>query len=161
MSVTLAIGTAQTVSGAAVTPLAPAAGDYAYSVDDPGSAILTNVAGDLDQPGTIKYSVSRAPDMFKNSDATPVSGQRTDGLNILIQVNEIWKVTDTDLGVRYLPVSGHVVLKVPIDEEVTAATVAALMNRVHGAVVRGTSGTVADGIDLLLHGVTRIPDAVA
>jgi len=161
LSVTMATGTAQTVTGAAVTPLAPAAGDYSYLVDDPGMAILKNVSAALDQPSTIKYGVSPAPDMFKNSEATPITGQRLDGLNILVQVNEVWKVTDTDLGIRYLPVSGHMVLKVPIDEQVTAAAVAALGNRVIGATVRGISGTVSDGLDLLLHGVTRIPDAPA
>lgn len=158
MSITLATGTMQTVLAATPRVIeAPAGSKGAYSVDDPGNAVVTNVVGALDQPNTIRYSVNAVADVFKQSPVNPSPGQNPAGVNILIQVNEVWKVTDTDLGERYLPVSGHLVLKLPTDSAITATAVAELIDRVVGATVRGEAGTLETGVDFLMHGVTRIP----
>jgi len=159
MSVTLATGSAQTVSGATLTPKAPDLGSYAWSVDDPGAAVMSNIDGALDQPNQIRYSVAAVADVFKASPVNPGKDQRTDGINVLVQVTEVWKVTDDVANTTtYLPVSGHIVLKLPIDASITADAVKDLIARVTGSVVRGASGTIVDGLAPLLHGVTRIPD---
>lgn len=158
MSVSLATGTMQNAQTAASrTIMTPAVAEAAYSIDDPGNAVIVNVAGALDQPNSIRYSVSPVADVFKQSPVNPGVGQNPAGVNILIQVNEVWKVTDTDLGERLLPVSGHIVLKLPTDAQVTASAVGSLIDRVVGAVARDVDGTLETGLDFLLHGVTRIP----
>lgn len=159
MSITLATGSMQTINSSTAPRLiqTPAGAASAYSVDDPGNAVVTNIAGALDQPNTIRYSVNAVADVFKQSPVNPSPGQNPAGVNILVQVNEVWKVTDTDLGERLLPVSGHFVLKLPTDAAITATAVAALIDRVVGSSMRADNGTLETGVDFLLHGVTRIP----
>lgn len=158
MAITVETGTGQTSSGTALTPLAPAPGGYGFTVDDPGQSVAKNVINALDQPNTLRVSVSNVADVFKGSDAAAVAGQRTDGLSALVQITETWKVTDTVTGaVYYLPISAHFVLKVPIDANITGAALEALVARLVGAVDRGTV-TMDDVLDQIIHGVTHLPE---
>lgn len=163
MSITVETGTGQGVSSATtLTPLAPTAGSYGLAVDDPGKTVLQNVVGGLDQPNKLIYSVTSIADAFKQTDASPASGQRIDGLSALAQVTETWKVTDTVTGeIKYLPVSCHVVVKVPIDAEITGARVAALLARCVGSLDRDTAGGLDDAFDSILHGVTHLPETTS
>jgi len=163
MSISVDLGTGQGVSsGTTVTPLAPTPGSYGFSVDDPGNTVMKNVVGGLDQPNAIRYSVTPVADVFKQSDLTAAAGQRTDGVSVLVQVTESWKVTDSVTGeVIYLPVSAHCVLKVPLNAEVTGARAAALMARLLGALDRDDSGGIDDSLDSIMHGVTRLPETTS
>lgn len=158
MSITVETGTGQTSSGTALTPLAPAPGSYGFTVDDPGQAVMKNVVNGLDQPNTIRYSLATVADVFKGSDVSAAAGQRADGLSILAQITESWKVTDSVTGeAYYLPVSAHMVLKVPVDANVTGALLAALVARLAGALDRGTTD-MAEVLTSLSHGVVRLPE---
>lgn len=159
MAIVLATGTQQTVSATALNPLAPVVASYLAQKDDPGETIYSNIVTALDQPNKLRFSVSPVADVFKNAEATALAGQRVDGLNILCQVTEVWKVydgADNSVIPYYLPVSAHQVLKIPIDANVTDAAVAALMARLTGATLHGTVLTLTGGIGPLMHGVTRL-----
>jgi hypothetical protein len=161
MSNTLVIGSAQTITSETIlTPKVPVFGSYAYSVDDPGNAILKNVVGALDQPHSIRYAINSVADVFKQSEVAPYAGQSTAGVNILVQLNESWKIQQamTSLDIGYLPVSAHIVLKLPTDALVTSSVVEALLARLIGTLSRSSVGTRESVLDLLLHGVTTIPD---
>jgi len=158
MAITVDTGSGQTASGSSLVPLAPIAGGYGYTVDDPGQSVLKNVVNALDQPNTLRFSVSAVNDVFKGSDAAPIAGQRVDGLSVLAQVTETWKVTDSVTGVvYYLPISAHMVIKVPVDANITGAALQALVARLAGSIDRGGTD-MAETLTSLIHGVTHLDE---
>ena len=158
MSISVLTGSSQTTAGSAVTPLAPAAGSYGVAIDDPGQTVLVAVDGDLDTPNRIRYAVTNVADVFKGSDASPKSGQRVDGLSVLCQVTETWKVTESETGSSYyLPMSAHLVIKLPIDANISSTDLAGLVARLVGTLDRGEKG-IADNIASLTRGVTHLPE---
>lgn len=162
MALSLVTGTGQTNAGATTTPQGPSAGNYAFLRDDPGEAILKHIAGSLDQPSTIRYGYQTIKDVFQNAPISADPEQRRDGLQLLMQVNEVWKIYDSgDATVEpyYLPATGHLVLKLPVDALVTPSVVVALAARVIGACHRGTTQSWTNAITPLLNGITAIePD---
>lgn len=163
MAITVSTGTGQALACDLLVPVAPSPDVYSYIKDEPGDATMIHTAGALDQPNTIRYAVTEVADVFKNSPVSAISGQSTKGLNILVQVNEAWKVYDDanpDVVPYYLPVSAHFVVKVPLDSQVSAALVGNLLNRMGGAFMRETQGTLADAVAPLLHGVCRLGEPV-
>jgi len=163
MSTSLDLGTGQATSSAtAVTPLAPTSGAYGFAIDDPGNTIMKNVTGNLDQPNAIRYSVTPVADVFKQSDLTPRPDQRTDGVSVLVQVTESWKITDSVSGeIYFLPLSAHMVLKAPISAEITGTRLAALVARLVGALDRDASAGINDSLDSIMRGVTRLPETTS
>lgn len=160
MAIAMATGTGQAIASTVdFVPTQPTLASYAYSKDEPGEAVYSNIAGALDQPNTIRYAVASIADVFKNSPVAPITDQPVDGLSILVQVNEVWKVADsanTSFVPYYLPVSAHMVLKVPTDEYVTAAAVVSLVARLAGAPMRAAGDNMSVALGQLLHGVTRL-----
>lgn len=162
MSLSSASGTGQTLSGTPGTTIpAPAVSIWSVIQDEPGETIYKNISGGLDQPNKIRLGFSSIADVFKGTEATPVAGQRTNGYSILVQVTEVWKVTESTTGaVYYLPVSAHSVYKLPSDVMVTSAGFAGLSGRLMGATLRSASENQTVGLGKLLQGVTRLPDTV-
>lgn len=158
MSISVSVGTGQTESGTAITPLALAPAAYRASVNDPGLTLLQNVSNALDQPNTVRYSVTDVADVFKGTGVDPIEGQRTVGKSVLVQVTETLKVTDSEgvLPTRYLPLSVHMVLKFPVDDQISGTILQAAIARLVGAIDRGTFG-VDDVLSALAHGVTDLP----
>jgi hypothetical protein len=157
MSLSLTIGTGQTSESTLDrTPAYPAVGDWIHSKDDPGESILVYAAGDLTQPNSIRHAVSSVADVFKGTGVAPIAGQRTEGLSILTQVIETWKVSGDGITPYYLPVSAHYVLKIPVDGLVTGTVAAALLDRLIGASARSGADAVDVGLSQLLHGVTHL-----
>lgn len=160
MAIALGTGTAQTTNvTAAQTLLMPVVASHRYMIDDSGNAVRANVVGALDQPNTIKYGVSRIADVFRGASVEAADGQRKDGNSILVQVNEVWKVADaadSTVVPYYLPASAHMVLKIPVDANITSAVVAAFILRLMGAPFVAAGDSLATAIDPLLHGVTHL-----
>lgn len=159
MALSLVTGTAQANSGATTTPLGPSTSSYAFIKDDPGESILRCITATLDQPSTIRYGWQSIADVFKGSPITADPEQRRDGFQVLMQVNEVWKVYDAGdatVAPYYLPASGHLVLKLPIDALVTPTVVTALATRVIGACHRGTTQNWANALTPILSGVTAV-----
>jgi len=137
----------------------PAVGSYRLLRQSPTEALYTNVASTLDQPNTVRHGVSTIADVFKNTGVIPDSGQRVQGLSILSQVVETWKVydnADNAVDPYYLPVSAHFVLKFPVDALITSTILANFILRMQGSIWAGASDTLAASIDPLLRGVTQI-----
>lgn len=158
MALALTTGSFQTVSGPTRVPYTPAAASIGYSVDEPGKVTLTNVSANILQPNTIRLETTTVSDVFSKSPAVAATGQRKDGVSILVEVNEVWKVEDaanTAVIPYYLPVKAHMVLRLPNDTFVTEAAVAALIQRLEGAFQRSAAQTLAEGIANPLHGVVR------
>lgn len=160
MAIAMATGTGQAVAATVDwVPLQPTIVSYDYSKDEPGETIYTNIAGALDQPNTIRCAAAPIADIFRGAPVDPITDQTVDGLSILVQVNEAWKVNDsanTSFVPYYLPVSAHMVLKVPVNEYVTAAAVVGLITRLAGAPMRAAGDNMSVAISKLLRGVVRL-----
>lgn len=158
MALALTTGSFQTVSGPTRVPLTPAAASVGYSIDEPGKAVLTNVDASLVQPNSIRLEVADVTNIFSRSSITPLSGQRTDGVSILVEVNEVWCVADaadTSVTPYYMPVKAHMVLRLPNDTFCDDDAVASLIQRLEGALQRSAVQTLAEGVNYPLHRVCR------
>lgn len=128
------------VSDAAIPTLAPIpvinwSADFAVKTATPGEITLVNTTTPFDQTEKIRFGYSEVADIYKNSDLS--SDQQSiskTGVNVLVQVTENVKVTDSanPSFVQYLPLSAHIVLKVPKSAYIDDATVASLIQRLVG-----------------------------
>lgn len=158
MALALTTGSFQTVSGPTRVPLTPAAASVGYSIDEPGKVVLTNVSASLLQPNNIRMEVADVANIFSKSPATALPGQRVDGVSILVEVNEVWCVADaanTAVIPYYMPVKAHMVLRLPNDPFCDSTAVAALVQRLEGAMQRSAAQTLAEGVNNPLHKVLR------
>lgn len=106
--------------------------DFKVKQDEPTEAILANVTSPLDRPESIRFGYTDIKDVYKGTSIDPsVYAPTRRGMQILAQVNDIYSVSsDTDATYRIdLPVSAHVVIKIPACELLTADVVNALALR--------------------------------
>jgi len=157
MALTLATGSAQGTNCANLVPLYPTTGSYAFEKDDPGDAVMKNVAGSLDQPNRIRFAYQEIPNIFSNVPYNPAPGQDTSGISILIKVEELWKVDDASDSVAalLLPAAVHTVIRLPRHALVTPTVAADLYRRGVGAPFRNGTDTLSVAITSLVNGVTR------
>lgn len=92
----------------------------------------TNKTSPLDQPENIRVQASEISDVYKGTSIDPSAyAANRKGLSIVAQVNDILRVSEsTDINYQVdLPLSCHIVLKVPQNSNVTADNVMALAGR--------------------------------
>lgn len=123
--------------------------DWKVKQNEPDSAILTNLTSPVVYPERMKISASDVNNVYSGSSVEPsLYAPTKKGRSILVQVNEIWKVTDTtDATLEVaLPVQCHLVVKVPNHELVTPATIQTLIGRaVSGLFETGSADTTRIG----------------
>lgn len=106
--------------------------DFRVKVESSKETILTNTSTPLDQPETIRFGFSEIADVYSKSglNTDQISGTLK-GLNLLAQINETIKVTDTANAAfsQYLPISAHLVIKVPQSGYITPAMITTLVTR--------------------------------
>lgn len=156
MALTLATGSQQTTAAAAVTPFYLPS-NYVISKDVAGEVVYSNVSAPLDQPNNVRFASSIVQDIFKNTGITPSAGQRTDGVSIMTQVQETWKVDDAadSMAAYFAPATCHMVMKVPKDALVTAGVLEAFMLRMIGCMFRDSNDTYPNGLNNLVRGICK------
>lgn len=158
MAISMVTGSLQTVNATSLVPLTPAAASIVWKKDEPGEAIIDNASATLTQPNTIRYAYTQIADVYAKTGVSPLATQRREGFSLLTEVNETWMVYDdasTLYTPYYLPVRAHMVLRLPIDAQVTAAATTALINRLIGALTREAHATIVGAIGPYMHGVVR------
>lgn len=119
-----------------------------------GELVLTNLSSPVTFPEKFRYSVSPVNNVYTNSGLEPsVYAPTKRGVSILCQLTENWSVTDTEdpTYIIGLPVSAHVVLKIPEHPMITPAMVQTLLGRlISGLYETGDTGT--DRLTALLRG---------
>lgn len=88
--------------------------------------VLTNITSPIDRPEKIRIAYSDIANVYTGSGIEPsVFASTKRGVSILAQVTEVISVTDdTDPDYQIdLPVSYHLVVKVPSNENITAADI--------------------------------------
>lgn len=144
------------ISGAtAPTLTAPVlnyASDFRIKKQDKNNTYLINTSSPLDQPETLRFGFQEVNDAYSgsglNSDQIPGSKK---GMNILIQLSDTYKVTDSTntAVIKYLPVSTHLVIKAPQAAEINATLIKGAITRLLGALYEDG----ALNIEALLRGV--------
>lgn len=119
--------------------------DFKVVSDKPGEVILTNLTSPVVYPERYRISVSDVKNIYNGSSIEPSLYSPTKkGTSLLVQLTEILKVTDTAVPEMEiaLPVSAHIVIKVPNHELVTPSVVEVLVGRlISGLYETGDEGT--------------------
>lgn len=118
--------------------------DFKVKQDEPGEAVITNLTSPLSFPEKFRFGVSEVVDVYKGAglDSSLYAPSRR-GISVLGQVTEVWTVTDSaDASYQVaLPVSAHLVIKVPNNENITPSMVQMLVGRlVSGLFETGSTG---------------------
>lgn len=128
--------------------------DFREKTTSPTEVVLTNLSSPIDRPETIRLARTEVADVYKNTQIAPaVMAPSKRGVNLLAQVNETVLVTDsTDADfMQLLPISAHLVVKVPASEYIDASMVQTLLGRLISALY-DTGSTDESRLAALLRG---------
>lgn len=105
--------------------------DFSVIEDEADQVVITNTTCPLDQPETIRFALSSIADVYSGTGIEPSTRALTKrGISLLVQLNDIMRVTDADGKIVYdLPISSHFVMKVPLNENVTADVALTILKR--------------------------------
>lgn len=128
--------------------------DFRVRNEVPGETILVNLSSPIDRPETVRFGYSEIKDVYKNTSIDPsVMAPTRKGVQVLAQVNDIYSLTDSaDPSYRVdLPVSAHIIVKVPACEYITPDMVQSLVARTVASLY-DTGTTTSTKISQLLKG---------
>lgn len=128
--------------------------DFRVKSEEPNEVLLTNMTSPIGFPENFRIGISEVANVYKGSNIDPAfCPPSKKGLSLLVQLTEMWKVTDTtDPSYEVcLPVSAHIVIKVPNNEAILASDVNALIGRlISGAFETGSENN--DRLQAMLRG---------
>lgn len=129
--------------------------DFRVKQDEPNEAIVTNLTSPIGQPERLRWAHSDVADVYRGSgiDPTMYYASRR-GTQILVQLTDVFKVTDTEDASyeAHLPISCHLVVKVPNNDLVTDEVVLAEIQRLLGALFETTGTTPENRLKSILRG---------
>lgn len=134
--------------------------DYAVKSNKPGEVVLTNITSPADRVEKIRFGFTEVADVYKGSGIDPAYyGPSRKGVSVVVQLTETQRVVEsTDINYAVdLPISCHLVIKVPSHELVTATTVETAIKRLlSGLYPKG--GTTLTRLTSLLRGALVPPE---
>lgn len=120
--------------------------DFRVKEASPKEAILTNLTSPVDRPERFRISVSDIANIYSGSDIDPsVYAPSKRGVSVLVQLTETLSVTDSAAPAFRIdmPISAHLVLKIPASEDITPAMVQTFVARLaSGLYETGLTSTV-------------------
>lgn len=122
--------------------------DFREKSSKAGDLVITNITSPYDRPEKLRFSWSPVQNIYSGTGIdSSVYAPSKAGVSVLCQLTEVASVTDTtDADYRIdLPISAHLVIKVPASDSITA-------DAVEGIVARLVSSLYEEGDS----GVTRI-----
>lgn len=114
--------------------------------DEPGEWRGSAITTELDRPCDVRFAVSRVSNIYNGSGvSTANQAPSKEGLTLLAQVTQIASVTDdSDPSYRIdLPLSAHIVLKVPRSSDLTTVDLEAFVSEAFGLLYDGSSTRLA------------------
>lgn len=137
MSKSTSFGYTDTADGGATTQSFTRANlnwptDFSIISDNDGKVILANKTSPLDQLERIRIESNGVADIYRGTSIDPSAyAPSRQGVSIVCQVMDVLRVTEsTDATYQVdLPISAHIVVKVPLSTHVTAANVQAVLGR--------------------------------
>lgn len=129
--------------------------DFKVKSNSPGKeVVLTNITSPIDRPEKIRIAFSDIANVYSGTGIeASVLAPTKRGVSILVQVTDIISVTDdADADYRIdLPVSYHLVIKVPASEYLTAADVKTGIGRLLSSLF-DTGVTTTSRLEAILRG---------
>lgn len=116
--------------------------------------ILTNITAEPDRPEKIRIGFTEIANVYSGSGVEPsISAPTKRGTQILAQITEVISITDdTDSNYRVdLPVSYHLVIKVPTSEHIAADDVITGLGRLLSSLF-DTGVTTTSRLEAILRG---------
>lgn len=150
----------QDTAGVTVGEIAPDALnftlDFAKLETKANEATLVNLTSPTDRRETIRFGYTRIANVYSGSGLDPsVYAQNKTGVSVLAQVNSVLSyysnADDTSSRVD-LPVSAHLVLKVPNHEAITADILVEVINRLCGALFEQGGSSPGPRLTALIRG---------
>lgn len=128
--------------------------DYRVREDEPDHVVITNLTAPQGKPESYKFAYTDVADVYKGTDIEPALRTQTKrGVQCLVRLDETWRVTD-ESDPTYevaLPVSAHLVLKIPNSDMITSEQVQYLVGRLISGLY-DTGSTELDRLTALLRG---------
>jgi cell division septal protein FtsQ len=116
--------------------------------------VLTNITSPIDRPENIRLAYTEVANVYNGTGIEPsVAAPTKRGVSVLAQVTDVISVTDdADADFRIdLPLSAHLVIKVPASQYITAAQVKTAVGRLLSSLF--DTGSVADArLEAILRG---------
>lgn len=134
---------AGTTSVSLTLPTLNFAQDFRVKQDDSKEAIITNLTSPIDQPERIRWAHSDVSDVYKGAGIDPtLYYQSRKGTQVLVQLTDILSVEDDDVPEykAVLPLSVHMVIKVPNNDLITEDVIMQEISRLVAALYE-TTGT--------------------
>lgn len=117
----------------------------------PDEVILTNVTSPLDRGERIRLAVSRISNVYQNTGISEsAKAPSSKGLSILCQLTNTLRC-ESALGNVDLPVSVHLVIKVPAHEDITAAVIETQLGRLLSGLYE-TGDTTTSRLSAIMRG---------
>lgn len=116
--------------------------EFRVKSESPDEAILVNVTSPMDRLEKLRFAYSEVADVYKNTSIdSSVAAASKRGVQILAQASETWSLTDAaDPEYRVdLPVTAHIVVKVPACEYISETDILELLGRTVGGLYDGTT----------------------
>lgn len=128
--------------------------DYRVREDEPDNVVITNLTAPQGKPESFRFAYSEIADVYKGTDIEPALRTQTKrGVQCLVRLDETWDVKDS-ADPTYevaLPVSAHLVLKIPNSDMITSEQVQYLVGRLVSGLY-STGSTELDRLTALLRG---------
>lgn len=131
--------------------------DFLPLVDDPGVNIYVDSTAPVDQPATVRLATRDVANIYAGTSIDPaVFLASRKGRDIVVQVQEIHKVTDSEDAdyLRMYPIKATLTINAPVDAIVTSATLERMVARVLASIARQGEDDLASGLTALHRGVT-------
>jgi hypothetical protein len=128
--------------------------DFRVKSNTGKEVILTNLTSPIDRPENIRLAYTDIANVYNGTGIeSSLSAPSKRGVSVLTQVTDVISVTDdTDADYRIdLPMSAHLVLKVPASEYITSAQVQALIGRLLSCLF-DTGSTQTSRLEAILRG---------
>lgn len=111
--------------------------DFSIRTERAEEIILTNTTSPLDQPETIRFAIQNVGNVYAGTPVAVESQSVTKrGVQLLIQLNDILRVTPDEEATTCgcfapydLPISAHIVLRVPLNSNVSADVALQVLKR--------------------------------
>lgn len=129
--------------------------DFRVTADDPGECRITNLTSPIDQPERFRFAFNDVADVYRNAGIDPtLFYQSRRGTQILCQLTDVYKVTDT-VDASYLamlPVTAHMVLRVPNNDLINADIAMGLIGRMLAGLFDPTADAAGTRLKSMLRG---------
>lgn len=128
--------------------------NFRVKADKANEVVIANLTSPLDRPEHFRFATSDIRDVYSSTDIDPsVYAPSKRGVSLLAQMTDTLSVTDdTDADFRIdLPISAHIVIKVPASEHIDAQIVESAMARLISSLYE-TGSDELTRIDSMLRG---------